>query len=156
MGNISLKQYLPVIRGHKAKLCVGAGHATFTGLKRKINILVFTDKIRNVLKGKFCVSLAFKCITQSSAHHKYFHDCHPNQQHRIRFGTISTYPPAFPKDSCFSRVVEAELMHSSQGNHCPWRQRDKSFIMSCAKPMALCSWKLCVCVPCIFIFKVTL
>lgn len=49
VGNIALKQYLPVIRSHKAKVCVGVGHATFTGLKRKINILVFTDKIRNVL-----------------------------------------------------------------------------------------------------------
>lgn len=35
------------------------------------------------------------------------------------FAMIITYPSALPKDRRLIRVVEAELMHSSQGEHHP-------------------------------------
>lgn len=51
------------------------------------------------------------------------------------FAMIITYPSALPKDRRLIRVVEAELMHSSQGEHHPWgTEADPSSLARLAVP----------------------
>lgn len=61
------------------------------------------------------------------------------------FGMIITYPPALPKDRRLVRVVEAELMHSSQGEHHPWGTD--------ADPSSSCkSWAVHIACTCVLFF----
>lgn len=59
------------------------------------------------------------------------------------FGLIITYPSALPKDRRLVGVVEAELMHSSQGEHHPWgTQADPS--SSCRSRSVQVPARVCV------------
>lgn len=54
------------------------------------------------------------------------------------FGKIITYPSALPKDRCLIRVVEAELMHSSQGEHHPWGAEVDPSSLAQPSPAGVC------------------
>lgn len=61
------------------------------------------------------------------------------------FGMIITYPSALPKDRRLVGVVEAELMHSSQGEHHPWgTEADPS--SSCRSRSVQVRERACTCV----------
>lgn len=75
-------------------------------------------------------------------HHQYHHDCHHNKQHRFNLQLIITYPSALPQDCRLVWVVEAELMHPSQGDHHPWGQRQilhHDFCSSCSSVLTYVS-----------------
>lgn len=59
------------------------------------------------------------------------------------FQVSSTHLPALPKDRCLCRVVEAELVHSSQGDHWSWRHTSALWVTCWAQSDA---WTMEVCV----------
>lgn len=101
--------YIPVIRGQRTKVNVGTSHANFTGLKTemKTNKSQFSEHIQYTVKN----------LIISQCYYYYY-------RHHFTFPLISAYPSAFSQDCCFGWVVEAELMHSSQSDHHPCRQKD--------------------------------
>lgn len=118
---LSLWGYSPAVGGQRAKIDVGAAHSAFTGLKTVKKQRLYSPGVE-IKRSEFHYhfsALATAASFQPSAHNQHHHCLH-HQRRLSNDGLISTHPPALPEDRRLGRVVEAELVHTSQGDHHPW------------------------------------